>query len=261
MLPNVLIVGPMRTGTSWAYNYLKTREDVCLPEGVKETFFFDKNYDNGLEWYTSHFVNGKKGIVLEVGPSYFHDKEAPERIYSTLGKIPVIIHKRDPVERSYSHFKHAVRYGYGSDNIQQALKDNPEITTASLYEYQIKRWVDIFGADNVHIIDFNLIAEDPEAYLKELCGIMGIRFKKTDFKIEKKVNAGRLVRSPLLNGMVSSTANLLRSLKLYSLINFAKKMGLKDMVYGGQGLDEDREAEQVKDVIRQALSKQKEKIS
>jgi hypothetical protein len=45
--PDAMVIGPMKAGTTWLYSYLISRGDVCLPEGVKETFFFDRRFNKG----------------------------------------------------------------------------------------------------------------------------------------------------------------------------------------------------------------------
>jgi hypothetical protein len=50
--PEFIFVGPHKSGTTWIDNYLRSRGDVQLPIAMKETFFFDKLYDNGWDWYS-----------------------------------------------------------------------------------------------------------------------------------------------------------------------------------------------------------------
>ena len=71
-------VGPFKTGTSWIYNYLINYQQVALPTTVKETFFFDRQFDRGLDWYYSHFelLGEKPKKVGEIAPSYFPFQEA-----------------------------------------------------------------------------------------------------------------------------------------------------------------------------------------
>ena len=54
-LPDLLFVGPPRTGTTWIDAYLRARGDVLLPSRVKETWFFSQFFDRGVDWYGAHF--------------------------------------------------------------------------------------------------------------------------------------------------------------------------------------------------------------
>ena len=76
-----LAVGPGRSGTTWLHEALRHHPGLCLPMNVKETMFFDRHHDKGLSWYADHFRHCKPGQLCgEVGPTYFHVPDAPERI-------------------------------------------------------------------------------------------------------------------------------------------------------------------------------------
>ena len=113
LLPKVLFVGPPRTATSWIWEYLRSRGDVVLPEGVKETWFFSSMSQKGLDWYTSHFKPKQSFVsVVEIDPPLFQHPEASKRVREALNSdVLIVITVRDPVKRSWSHYLHARRYG------------------------------------------------------------------------------------------------------------------------------------------------------
>ena len=57
LLPDVIGIGPARTGTTWLYDKLSDRVD--LPRGLKESKFFDRYHTRGIEWYASLFQHCK----------------------------------------------------------------------------------------------------------------------------------------------------------------------------------------------------------
>ncbi|MFB6286743.1 MAG: sulfotransferase domain-containing protein, partial [Candidatus Bipolaricaulia bacterium] len=171
-LPDALVIGPMRAATTWVHRYLKQRGDTCLPTDVKETFFFDRRFEKGLDWYAQHFQNcqnRESRIVMEVGSSYFHSDEAPERIRNTLGgSIPLIVIYRDPVERSFSHFAHLRRYGLTSLPLREAAEEFPEILAASRYAEQLRRWADYFGRDCLTILRLETLKDSSVQFARTL---------------------------------------------------------------------------------------------
>src|SRR6202166_3585681 len=78
-LPQIIHVGPERTGTTWVHRVLEGHVD--LPYGVKETRFFTNFYDKGIDWYARHFryATGERRVA-EICPNYFFKTEALERI-------------------------------------------------------------------------------------------------------------------------------------------------------------------------------------
>ncbi len=65
-LPNFIVIGPGKTGTTWLYRgALAAHPDVCLAHHTKETVFFADFYDRGLGWYEKFF----EGCTGATGPA------------------------------------------------------------------------------------------------------------------------------------------------------------------------------------------------
>ncbi|PWQ95564.1 hypothetical protein, partial [Leucothrix pacifica] len=54
-LPDVIFIGPLKTATSYIYDYFLHHPGVATSEPVKELFYYDDYYDKGQDWYLSHF--------------------------------------------------------------------------------------------------------------------------------------------------------------------------------------------------------------
>ena len=54
-LPEFLVVGAEKCGTTWLYRMLEQHSEVCMPLGCKETWFFNEFYDRGLAYYAYYF--------------------------------------------------------------------------------------------------------------------------------------------------------------------------------------------------------------
>ena len=103
-LPDFIAVGPPRTATTWLHEVLQGH--VCLPADRKETDFFTRFYDRGLDWYADYFRHCEGGIpVGELSPMYFASPPARERIARHLPECKIIVSLRDPVERAYSNYR------------------------------------------------------------------------------------------------------------------------------------------------------------
>lgn len=231
-LPTALVIGPMRSATTWVYRYLKDRDDVCTPTDVKETFFFDRRYEKGLEWYERHFQNCQKEegqLVMEVGPSYFHSQKAPQRIRDTLGRIPLVVIHRDPVERSFSHFAHLRRYGFTSLPLQEAVEEFPEILTASRYAEQIERWIHHFGTDPLTVLRLETLKTSPTQFAANLTESLGLSFEPVPEELESPVNRSTVPESNLLAGVAWRVADVLRGWRLHRVVEWAKQLGVKDV--------------------------------
>ncbi|HZD05414.1 MAG TPA: sulfotransferase, partial [Longimicrobiales bacterium] len=85
-LPNFLIVGAQRSGSTSLWRYLKDHPEV-FTASPKELHFFDRRWDQGLEWYAGRFTGSKAETARALGeatPRYMHDPVAVQRIAEAL---------------------------------------------------------------------------------------------------------------------------------------------------------------------------------
>jgi len=228
------VIGSQKAGTTWIYEYLKTLPEVCFPAEVKETFFFDKYYYKGLDWYFWHFKhckeNDKKG---EVAPTYFDVPEVPERIYKLNKSIRIVVTLRNPYERSWSLYLHQLRYGFVKGTFQEAIKQDPRILTSSFYATHLKRWFNVFEKEQVLIMLHDELKNNPNQYIKQICHFLDIPFQEKPEFFQKEINPTELSRNIFLAKVFNDLAHWLRSYRMYWLINFSKKLGLKKLIFSG----------------------------
>ncbi|MBP0484460.1 sulfotransferase family protein [Sagittula salina] len=234
VLPRAMVVGPMKAGTSWIHEYLAWRGDVCLPAGVKETFYFDRYHRRGDTWYARHFAHfdpARHASVLEVAPSLFHDPGAPERLRASLGPVPLVVTRRDPVARAWSHYQHMRRKGYTTAPLAEAIKRFPGIVAASRYDEMLARWRAALPEAPITVLGLEDLRDDPAGYLGRLCAALELPPRQSPQDLET-ANAAGVPSSFLLARAGSLAANTLRAMGGYELVNLAKKAGLKDVFFG-----------------------------
>ena len=116
-LPNFLILGAMKGGTTSLYGYLQPASGrVHVP--VKEPHYFSGVTDPYLptvrspEAYGRLFAGaGTAKAIGEASASYLWSRRAAERIARELPAARLIAVLRDPVVRAHSHYLMAVRNG------------------------------------------------------------------------------------------------------------------------------------------------------
>lgn len=234
-LPTCLFVGPQKAGTSWIYTYLLARRDFCLPHGVKETFFFDQRFERkDLTWYRSHFCfdSARHAHVTEVAPTYFQSPQACQRIRDVCGEIPIVVTLRQPARRSESLYLHLVRYGYTKAPLRQAIEQFPEIIDSSRYAKHLENWIVGFGAGRVSVLTQEELGRSPFDYVAKLCKALDVPEIGVDFDFHQRVNEASDSRSSTMAFLSRTAGDFLRDRRLYWPINFAKKLGLKSLVFG-----------------------------
>lgn len=118
VLPNFLVIGAQRSGTTSLYHYLAGHPDV-VPSLGKELQFFSVYWHKRVGWYRSHFPLARAMVrdgcarkTFEASPYYLYHPLAARRAAEVLPDARVIALLRDPIERAYSHHLHNVRLGF-----------------------------------------------------------------------------------------------------------------------------------------------------
>ena len=145
MLPNFLIVGAEKGGTTTLAAALAVHPDVYMSP-VKEVRFFSHHWDKGVAWYEQFFAEARVEGRGEASPAYtWYPRivDVPRRIYKTLGDIKYIYIVRNPVERAISHYRHSLyaRRFPATTTFEQALELRPDICDCSRYYYQLEQYL------------------------------------------------------------------------------------------------------------------------
>lgn len=121
-LPEFLVLGTQKGGTTSLHHLLKKHPGIFLPD-VKEVHYFSQNYSKSLEWYSDHYAKASTDQLKgDITPFYLYHISAPARINSTLPNAKLIVLLRDPVERTLSQYFHAKRNGYETLDLLSALR-------------------------------------------------------------------------------------------------------------------------------------------
>lgn len=232
-IPFALSIGPQRAGTTWLDHYLRARGDVCMPSGVKEIFFFDRHYDRGADFYKSHFHPlPQHKLAMEISTTSFDCPEAPARAADTLGTdITLLCPLRNPIIRSYSLYLHLKRYGLVQGSLREASAANPMIINSSHYVTHIRNWLRHFPRENLHIY-FQERGHDPYNYVASICQALDLPFQAPHPGLFRPINSTASPPLPWLARAAQIGADKLRARRLYPLINLAKAMGLKPLIFG-----------------------------
>src|SRR6187200_1451927 len=125
-LPDFLVIGAQKAGTTALYAYLRWHPGITGPSW-KEVSFFDRHWWRGEAWYRGQFPLRAGGrLVGEASPSYLFHPLAPERARSLVPDAKLIALVRNPVDRAYSQYQHAVALGREPLSFEDALAAEDE---------------------------------------------------------------------------------------------------------------------------------------
>lgn len=177
MLPNFLIIGAARSGTSTLYHQLQNHPDVYLPRNKRpEPHFFFKatEYKRGLAYYSERYFSDWKGekAVGEASTSYLFGKGTPELVADALPDVRIIVMLRNPIDRAYSNYWHTVSSGLDNLSFEEAISREDERTiqlegtplaeikpfsylARGMYWKQVENWLRHFDRSQMHFIIFD----------------------------------------------------------------------------------------------------------
>lgn len=133
VLPDFLLIGVQKGGTTSLYHYLAQHPDV-MGVGAKELFYFDRRYALGENWYRCWFPtsgamkrardrsNGRAILTGEASTSYLDHPAVPARAAELIPEAKVVAVLRDPAERALSHYFHNRRKGREPFDVLDAFR-------------------------------------------------------------------------------------------------------------------------------------------
>ena len=134
-LPDFLVIGAQKAGTTALYAYLRWHPGITGPSW-KEVSFFDRHWWRGEFWYRGQFpLRSGQRLVGEASPSYLFHPLAPERVRSLVPEAKLIALVRDPVDRAYSHYQHEVALGREPLSFEDALAAEAERTRGEVVRH------------------------------------------------------------------------------------------------------------------------------
>lgn len=204
-LPDFLIIGGQRCGTTSLYYYLRAHPQV-LAALVKEVHFLSLHWTRGEGWYRAQFPlrAGKTGrrpaapLTFEATPYYLAHPLAPSRAAALLPEVKLLVLLRDPVSRAWSHYRHMVRLGLEPLSFEEAIAQEPARLAGEVerirsdphydavryrrysylargaYAEQLQQWLGHFPPDRFLVLRSEALFEDPATCYRRVLEFLGL---------------------------------------------------------------------------------------
>jgi Sulfotransferase domain len=223
VLPDFLVIGAMRCGTSSLYKYLGYHPRIA-PSLRKETEWFTRFQAEDEWWYRAHFplaaraavsaAVGRPLLSFEATPDYLFAPHVPSRVHDLLPDARLVAVLRNPVDRAYSHFQHTTRHGWEDVDFPSALgreedRIGPDLrrmaaepsywgAEAAAFSYvargryaeQLARWFDLFDRDRVLVLTSEELYADPSAFYAQVLDFLGLPQWRPRFRNYSHQEAG-----------------------------------------------------------------------
>jgi hypothetical protein len=207
LLPDFIIIGAQKCGTTSLYEYLEV-DPAVGSASKKEVHFFDLRYARGVGYYRTHFPSslyrryterkrGEPFITGEASPYYLYHPAVPERVRRLLPQAKLIAMLRNPADRALSHYHHEARAGREALTFEEALDREAErlgsggaeepgtahrrhsYLSRGLYAEQLERWFALFPREQFLILQSERFYADPAAAMEEVQAFLGLPARHT----------------------------------------------------------------------------------
>jgi hypothetical protein len=208
LMPDFIIIGAERGGTTSLYNYLVEHPNIASA-AKKEVHFFDDNFPKGVSWYRGQFpyaahryyaenVRKRDLITGEGSPYYLFHPHAAKRVKQVAPHAKLIVVLRNPVERAYSHYCWEVGWGNEKLTFEEAIACEEERTkkegdkiaanehyisynhlhftylAKGIYVDQLQHWMSLFPKEQFLLLQSEEFYADPAASFKQTLEFLNV---------------------------------------------------------------------------------------
>ncbi len=189
-VPDFLVVGAQKSGTTSLFLLLSKHPDIFLPSR-KELQFFSSPllYPKGLDWYATEFFSDCSDAQLagEISPQYMYSSEIARRVHSDLPEAKIIAILREPIDRAWSHYQMACRReqedrqpevafaaARATDENDTGAPETARYLQFSDYERVLSEYLYFYGRERMLILFQEHLDTRPEAVMRQVCDFLGI---------------------------------------------------------------------------------------
>jgi len=179
MLPNLIVIGAGRCGTTSLHHYLGEHPEIFMAE-KKELMFFvrELNWRRGPAWYERQFprdapVRGETSPQYTLYPRY---EGVPERMAELVPDTRLIYLVRDPFERLFSQYALSHAFGHDSRSLDEALvsEDRSLYVDAGSYATQLERFLERFPRERILVLDADDLQRRRQELLQTIFAFLGV---------------------------------------------------------------------------------------
>lgn len=205
-LPELLIIGAMKSGTTSLYMDLADSLGVYLAENKEPHALCEESVrtPEGRAEYAAIYGKASSGQLLCDGSTGYTKQPlhtgVVDRAVDVLPEgFKVIYLVRHPVDRALSHFRHDHVAGSVSDDIDHELRTRSDYIDFSRYAMQLRPWLDAVGPDRVRVVRFEDYVEHHDQELAGLADFLGVDLQAADAGPAKAYNQSK--QKPYRNGL------------------------------------------------------------
>ncbi|MDP7005841.1 MAG: sulfotransferase [Phycisphaerales bacterium] len=213
------MVGCQRCGTTWTDAALREHPQVYLPPR-KQSYFFDRNYDKGIDWFMERFsgVEPHHLAVGEISTGYCLPDSVP-LMAKHFPSVKLLMVMRNPIDRAYSNYQ-SRKSECGWKSFEQAIGTDPDLLERGQYADQIEAIFNYYPREQLMLLLYDDLHSDDRLYLKSVLDFIGVDSDVDSKLIGQRKNAA----------MFPTLRKVLNRLGLKQFVSFVSKSRIGDLI-------------------------------
>jgi hypothetical protein len=196
MLPNLIVIGAAKAGTTTLHHHLGLHPEIAMSATKELRFFLDRhNWNRGPEWYSAQFPDDAP-VRGESSPRYTgypFNPDVPERMAALIPDARLIYILRDPIDRLVSDYEMVIRAGNAEEPLSK-LVDDPEdswFVARSRYWFQLERFLRHYPPERILVLDATELATGTAALMARAFRFLGVDDTFTSPAFADRLNVAR----------------------------------------------------------------------
>lgn len=199
------------------YEIFREHPDIFVPK-IKDIYFFDRFYDNGIDWYLNFFnAHTTEKAVGEICHDYLYSREVARRINKHLPDVKLIVCLRERLDFTKSMylydksiFQYFTRKQYASEIDFYQFACHPKIISLSDYNKNLSPYLEIFEKNKMLIKYYDELKMDPIAFAKDIFNFLGVTQSFKPPSLYRFINVAREPRNQFFADLVYKIGQIIR---------------------------------------------------
>jgi hypothetical protein len=238
-MPDFLLIGAARAGTTAIYSYLRQHPQIFMTRGKEPNFFAFEGETLNIQGPGADYINNsisemsdynalfseapESAICGEASPLYLYSDRAPENIHKYIPNAPLMVVLRNPIDQAFSHFLYATKQCIETetDFTQALLLEDKRLaagwqplfgySTFPRYADQLNRFFKYFPKEQMLIRTYEDFQKSPEILLKDMFEFIGA---DPEFKpdMSRKLNAGGVPKNQTFQNFLMKSNPITRAI-------------------------------------------------
>jgi hypothetical protein len=212
ILPNFLIGGAPRAGTTFLYEILDEHSEIYLakPRSPEPKFFLiDDEFQKGLAYYAEKYFSGADGrkAMGEKSTNYLENPHVAGRIRAMLPGVKLLFLLRNPIERAFSNYLWSKQNQLEMLSFDEAVETEPvreaqyppshrysrpfSYVSRGMYAAHLRPYFAAFPAEQIKVVLLDDLEERPQAQIDAIVQFLGLRTLPSSGDLRRRVNSAR----------------------------------------------------------------------